>query len=158
MDLFQQEKSGYFWIVFLLIIFHFKHVMNVFLVFVLALFLEFASNAMAFWCQKPVRCCSYSLSYFSNKFRFGYSSTIQELSYCDIYVDITIVSNVTGSPIVTYPETIIKYRLVKCGCIPISQPADRQIIYTNPSEVYVNESPGLALLGAIIPSYFPLLF
>lgn len=131
--------------------------MNLFLPFLLLSYFIFCTEASSL-CKNPPEFCDYHADYFPNKVEFKHSSTIQDVQFRNTYVDFTLVSNVTGSPFVTFPQTVFKYRLVKCGCDAIRAPKDRMILFTEPKAVYINEGPILGLFEELIPNLRPLAF
>lgn len=96
-------------------------------------------------CRNPVS-CDENTDYFTKNKRIAIEyaiDTIRDVAFSNTYVDFT--GRGLGE------DEFYKYRIVVCGCPLPESSGNRIVLYSNPSSLYINESPALALLHFLEP-------
>lgn len=120
--------------------------------------LSFAQNSEEQRCKDPLPTCDPGQSLFpaENQVEIKYAkATIPEISYFNTYVDFTVsfVDTSDGNAV------SLDYRLVACGCTAPEDTPDRTVvIYTNPENVFVQETPALYMINWTLASLDPVYY
>lgn len=106
-------------------------------------------------CQKdPDFTCDSSQSLFKDEEKISITyagSTITGVKFGNTFVDFSVRFDISSA------EVKIPYRLVVCGCdIPQNTPSNRTILFTNPTNIYVQDGPSLFMVTEMFDENEPL--
>ena len=94
-------------------------------------------------CENPRTRCDSGDDLFPDKIKIEFANeTILDLNYENNFVDFTIKG--------AEDDQKWKYRVVPCGCNPLTSDKGRQVISINPSSVYIGEGPILSAFDDIV--------